>query len=106
MFFCGFGRVCFLSRFTRSTTAVPLDGLTRRTLACLPRSLPVRTRTVSPFFTCGFCGGCSFCFLAPAYMTSNDLGCQRDDLHELPFAQLARNGTEDACSHRLVLIVD
>src|SRR5579884_2319769 len=106
MFFCGFGFVCFLSMFTRSTIAVPLIGLTRSTFACLPRSLPASTRTVSPFRTCGFCRGCSFCFLVPAYMTSDHLGRKRNDLHELPLAQLARDGTEDARSHRLVLIVD
>src|SRR5438105_12632552 len=106
MFFCGFGRVCFFSMFTRSTIAVPFDGLTRSTLACLPRSLPERTRTVSPFLTCGFCGATSFCFLAPAYMTSNDLGRQRNDLHELPLAQLTSDRTEHAGSHRLVLIVN
>src|SRR5438067_7695454 len=105
MFFCGLARVCFLSRFTRSTIAVPLDGFTRSTFACLPRSLPERTRTVSPFFTCGFCGGSSFCFLAPAYI-SNDLGSERNDLHELPLAQLAGHRSEDARAHRLVLIVD
>src|SRR5437762_3442761 len=105
MFFCGLARVCFLSRFTRSTIAVPLDGFTRSTFACLPRSLPERTRTVSPCFTCGFCGGSSFCFLAPAYI-SNDLGSERNDLHELPLAQLAGHRSEDARAHRLVLIVD
>src|SRR5579859_3384603 len=106
MFFCGFGFVCFLSMFTRSTIAVPLPGFTRSTLACFPRSLPDRTRTVSPFRTCGFCRGSSFCFLVPAYMASDDLGRQRNDLHELPLAQLARDGTEHTRSHRLVLIVD
>src|SRR5919109_5678577 len=106
MFFCGFGLVCFLSRFTRSTIAVPFDGFTRSTFACLPRSLPDRTSTVSPLRTCGFWGATVCCFLVPAYMTSDDLGRQRNDLHELPLAQLASHGTEDARSHRLVLIVD
>src|SRR3954469_1457362 len=110
MFRCGFGRVCFLVKFTRSTTAVPLTGFTRSTLPCLPRSLPARTTTLSPFFTCGLDAGCSFCFVAFPYMdmfvTSDDFRRERDDLHELPLAELAGHRTENARPDRLAGIVD
>src|SRR5258707_13743425 len=110
MFRCGFGRVCFLRKFTRSTIAVPLLGSTRSTLPCLPRSLPARTTTLSPFFTCGLTRGWSFCFVAFPYMdivvTSDHFRRQRDDLHELPLAQLAGHGTEAPRPDRLPGVVD
>src|SRR2546428_7221479 len=105
MFFCGFGRVCFLYKFTRSTIAVPLDGITRSTFACLPRSFPDSTRTVSPLRTWPLCGATSFTFRDPAYI-SDDLWCERNDLHELALAKLAGHRSEDARPHGLVLIVD
>src|SRR5438309_176838 len=97
--------ITFLIRFTRSTMAVPLDGITRSTFACLPRSLPESTRTVSPLRTWPLCGAISLTFLDPAYI-SDDLGCERNDLHELALAKLAGNRSEDAGPDRLVLIVD
>src|SRR5258705_2342888 len=104
---CGLARVCFLPRFTRSTMAVPLDGFTRSTFPCLPRSLPDRTRTVSFFLTCGLVNVCSFSLTVLPYMVSSDhFRRQRDDLHELPLAQLAGHRSEDASAHRLVLVVD
>src|SRR5438552_6683251 len=105
-FFEGFGRSCFLRKFTRSTMAVPLIGFTRRTLPCLPRSLPVSTTTVSPFFTCDlpWCSGLNF--VAFPYMSLDDLRRERNDLHELALAQFAGDGTEDARPDRLALIVD
>src|SRR5436309_2013323 len=93
-FFDGFGRVCFLVKFTRSTIAVPLVGSTRSTRPCLPRSLPERTTTVSFFLTCGFARAVvSFCRDGLPYMMTSldDFGSERDDLHELPLAQLARD---------------
>src|SRR5207248_1196765 len=65
---CGLARVCFLPRFTRSTMAVPLDGFTRSTFPCLPRSLPERTRTVSFFLTCGLTYVSSFFEFALPYI--------------------------------------
>src|SRR5712692_5557798 len=99
MFLDGLGRVCFLRKLTRSTTAVPLMAFTRRTFPFLPRSRPERTTTVSPFLTCGLAGrGVSFCFAILPYMTGvpqllpsafrlpaslNDFRGERNDLHEL-----------------------
>src|ERR1700682_21415 len=67
-FFPGFGLVCFLVKFTRSTMALPLADRTRSTRPCLPRSLPDRTTTLSPFLTCGLAAAVSFCFLLDTYM--------------------------------------
>src|ERR1700737_1145714 len=109
MFRCGLARVCFFRRLTRSTMAVPFEGMTRSTLACLPRSLPASTLTVSPLRTCAPSLGCSFCRFVPVYMVSSasdHFRCERDDLHELPLAQLAGHRSEDARAHRLVLLVD
>ena len=47
MFFCGFGRVWRLMMFTPSTTRRFLAATTRSTRPRLPRSLPVRTTTMS-----------------------------------------------------------
>src|SRR5712691_3555841 len=110
-FFCGLARVCFLVKFTRSTIAVPLAGLTRRTFPCLPRSLPDRTTTLSPFRTCGLIRGVSFSLLCLVYMDMSgpaldDFRREGDDLHELPLAQLAGHGAEDAGPHRLAGVVD
>src|SRR5581483_11105421 len=104
---CGFGRVCFLRKLTRSTIAVPFAAFTRSTLPCFPRSFPARTTTVSPFFRCGFTRGVSFCFVAFPYMlTSDHFRRERDDLHELALAELAGNRTEDTRPDRLAGIVD
>src|ERR1051325_7094676 len=110
-FFWGFGRVCFLRKFTRSTMAVPLLAMTRRTRPCLPRSRPERTTTVSPLRTCDFTRGCSFCrWVAFPYMdmsvTSDRFRRERDDLHELPLAELAGHGAEDAGPDRLAGVID
>src|SRR5256885_10016761 len=108
MFFCGFGRVCFLKKFTRSTMAVPLTGFTRSTFPCLPRSLPLRTTTVSPFRMWVVCRGRSVGLFCLAYIDESldDFRRERDDLHELPLAELAGHGTEDARPDRLAGILD
>src|SRR5438552_2371121 len=59
----------------------------------LPRSLPVRTRTRSPFFI----------FMTE---TSQHFRCERDDSHELLVAQLTADRAEDARAARLLLVVD
>src|SRR3954451_2384880 len=108
-FFCGLGLVCFFIMFARSTMAVPFVALTRRTLPCLPRSLPVRMRTVSFFLTCGLTRTISFCFVGFPYICVaplDDFRRERDDLHELPLAQLAGDGAEDARADRLACVVD
>src|SRR5688572_11938611 len=93
MFFCGFGRVCRLIRFTPSTTTRFLSGSTDSTRPFLPRSLPARTMTWS--------------FLRiDIPMVLQHLWSERDDLHEAALAQLAGHRPEDARADRLALVVD
>src|SRR5262245_23755374 len=65
------------------------DGYTRRTSPRLPLSLPEVTITLSPFFT--------------RAGISQHLRGERNDLHVVLGPELARHGTEDARSDRLVL---
>src|SRR2546423_5292396 len=76
-----------------STYTRPFLGSTRRTLPRLPRSLPPITMTSS-------------CVLIRAGMVLQNLRGERDDLHEIALAQLARDGAEDARPARIVLGVD
>src|SRR5688572_2541819 len=93
MFFCGFGRVCRLIRFTPSTPTRFLSGTTDSTRPFLPRSLPARTITWS--------------FLRiDIPMALQHLWSERDDLHEAALAQLAGHGPEHARADRLALVVD
>src|SRR5262249_48106981 len=72
----------------------------------LPRSLPVITSTLS-FFRSGVASRLMVAIPGqPGRAALQDLRRERDDLHELPLAQLARHGTEDAGPDRLALIVD
>src|SRR5881392_2493035 len=90
-----------LSRLTPLTTILCWSGRVRRTSPCLPLSLPAVTITGSPgarssqrrlgsglFFSIGF--------------RLQDLRGERDDLHEVALAQLARDGPEDAGAARVV----
>src|SRR5437016_1200043 len=77
-------------------------GSTRSTLPRLPRSLPLMTITSSPDLMRAAIRGPPGC----AQPRSQDLRRERDDLHEVPFAQLARDGAEDARPARVVLGVD
>src|SRR5438270_1740142 len=90
-----------LSRLTPLTTILCWSGRVRRTSPCLPLSLPAVTITGSPgarssqrrfgsglFFSIG-------CWL-------QDLRGERDDLHDVALAQLARDGPEDAGAARVV----
>src|SRR5438270_13077436 len=112
MFFFGLCFSCFLKKLMRSTMAVPVVALTRSTFPCLPRSLPERTTTVSPFFTCDLFGrGSSLCVCdvlpyIPIGSTSDDFRRERDDLHELALAELAGDRSEDTRPDRLARIVD
>src|ERR1051325_3579558 len=108
MFFDGFGLVCFLVKFTRSTMAVPLVERTRSTRPRLPASLPERTTTVSPLRPCGLWIGYCFAFEVRPYMSVSldDFRGEGDDLHELPLAELAGHGAEDARAAGLALVVD
>src|SRR5436189_6444699 len=64
------------------------------TRPCLPRSLPLRMWTRSPFLILMVCA------------TSEHLRRQRDDLHEVLLAQLARDRSEDPGAARVALVVD
>src|SRR5690349_1597960 len=65
-------------------------GKTRPMTPSLPLSLPVITRTVSPFFN----------------FISDDLRGERDDAHELAVAQLAADRAEDAGAARRQVVLD
>src|SRR5690242_16620021 len=58
-------------------------------------SLPESTSTESPVLILSFVA-----------MVLENLGCERDDLHEIALAQLACNGPEDARAPRVALVVD
>src|SRR3954447_12953207 len=121
----GRGLVWRLAMFRPSTTtATSASGLIRRqlepyllttflklcrffttcsTVPRLPASLPDRTRTWSPFLMSGTRierGRCCVC------ATLEHLRGERDDLHVVAIAQLARNGAEDARPARIPLVVD
>src|SRR3954471_17320150 len=67
--------------------------MTRTTSPVLPLSLPASTTTLSPFFIL-------------AAMVLQNLRRERDDLHVVLGAKLARHRSEDARADRLGLIVD
>src|SRR5437879_13716173 len=77
---------------TPSTITLSRPGMARMITPSLPRSLPDRTRTRSPFFS----------FIS---QTSQHFRSERDDSHEPLVAQLAPDGAEDAGAARLELIV-
>src|SRR5919204_6692383 len=66
---------------------------TSRTTPRFPRSRPASTTTVSPF-------------LMRATVTSQDLRCQRNDLHVVAFAQLSGDRPKDARPFRIVLVLE
>src|SRR5277367_498914 len=120
---CGLGLTCFFTIMTPSTRTRFLSAMTRRTRPCLPLSLPAITSTLSlrlilmpaitlfhPRRSCCRGAGLRFYVLrAPANgrrVKLDDLGCERDDLEELLFAELAGHGAEDAGADRLVNVVD
>src|ERR1700757_3756553 len=79
--------------FSPSTYKRSFLGSTRSTLPRLPRSLPLITITWSSV-------------LIRAGISSQHLGGQRDDLHEVAVAQLPGHRPEDARPARVVLGVD
>src|SRR5262245_9698097 len=85
--------VCFLTRFTPSTTTRCSSRSTWITLPSAPLSLPAITLTVSPFLI----------FIA-CFPISEHLRRQRDDLHEPLVAQLAAHRAEDARAARLAVL--
>src|SRR3989338_3597749 len=86
-------RWCRLATLTRSTSTLPLPGMTRRILPFFPRSLPLKTSTWSPFFNL-------------AGMVLSYLRGQRYDLHIIAVAQLARHGAKNARPDGVPLLVD
>src|SRR5450759_4257171 len=94
IFFEGFGRRCFLTWLTRSTSTWSLPGKTRRTFPWRPLSLPAITTTRSCFLSRTF-----FITTVP----SQNFWSERDDLHELLLAQFPGHRAEDARSHRFAL---
>src|SRR5437899_10218723 len=89
----GFGLVWRLAMLTPATMTVRAPGRTSCTRPRLPRSVPVMTITSSPLRS-----------RMPAI--SKHLRRERDDLHEVPLAELACDGSEDACPAGLVLRVE
>src|SRR5207248_777872 len=88
------GLVCRRAMWTPWTMARASAGKTRSTLPCLPLSRPLMTTTLSSFLIFSFGIG------------SQDLGSERDDLHEAARPQFARHRTEDAGADRLALAAD
>src|SRR5688500_18140924 len=111
-------RWCRFTMFTPSTMTRPVFVKTRTTLPSLPLSSPRTTRTVSPDVTwSGTRSALSLCRLRLTTRMrsvfryfrsriSEHLGRERDDLHVLPLAKLARHRTEDARCARLPGLVD
>src|SRR5919108_1033578 len=92
--FIGRGRRCFLTTFRFSTMTRRFFGSASMMRPCFPRSLPERTCTRSPLR------------IFMVWAMSKDLRSERDDLHEVLFAELARDRPEDARPARVVLRVD
>src|SRR5690606_31401592 len=92
--FIGFGLACFLTRLTPSITTW-LSPARSDTVPRLPLSRPAITMTWSPLR-----------ILFMARVSLQNFGSQRDDLHELLGAQLARDRSEDAGADRLQLGVE
>src|SRR4051812_14088733 len=110
-----------LATLTPSTITLFWAGRTRMTMPSLPRSLPVSTRTRSPFLILRPAISCRllprragnirrFAATARAFwvavLPSQHLRCERDDAHEALVAQLPADGTEDAGPPGLLLVVD
>src|SRR4249920_3548915 len=90
----GRGLVCRFTMFSFSTTMRRSAGTTRSTVPRLPASLPVSTCTESPFL------------ILILVATSEHLGSEGDDLHEVALAQLSGHGAEDARAARVSVLVD
>src|SRR5208282_2006920 len=77
------------------STSTP-SACTPSTAPRRPLSLPAITTTWSPFLI--------FSMTVCRLDSLEHFGCERDDLHELNVAQLARHGPEDAGADRLELV--
>src|SRR5216683_1377555 len=118
------GRTCFFAMFRPSTTTLLTCGNARETVPCLPLSLPVMIKTVSPFliFILARWRGFFFSFCCVAiYFLSLSLAegwsrkrrwreslqdtsslehfrRKRNDLHKVSFAQFAGHRAKDTCA--------
>src|SRR5450756_1667318 len=106
-FMRGRGFVCRFEMFSPWTTTrygVPsFSGRsTRSTVPRFPASLPPSTRIVSPLRI----SGTLVTRGATARAISEHLRRERDDLHVVPIAKLARHGAEDPRAPRVALVVD
>src|SRR5581483_8470012 len=106
------GRVCFLRIFSFSTTTVCFSGRTCKTLPSFPFSLPVMTRTRSPFRIFVFVAA-SFIILLSCFpyqplsiRSLQNFRRQRNNLREFFPAQLPGHRSEDAGPDRLSLGID
>src|SRR5512135_2618250 len=85
---------------TPLTTILCWSGMVRSTSPCLPLSLPATTITGSPGARSSQRRlGCGLFFSISGLQ---DLRSQRDDLHEVAFAQLSGHWAEDARATRVV----
>src|SRR5215813_11840361 len=90
-----------LTMLTPRTSARPSVGRTSITSPLRPLSRPVSTITLSPFLIL------AAITQSPSPLpTSQDLRRERNDLHVVLGAQLARHRPEDAGAHRFRLVVD
>src|SRR5215207_7780679 len=86
------GFVCRFTKLTFSTMSRSFSRMTLSTRPVFPRSSPEITTTRS--------------FFLKFISSSDHFRSEGDDLHELPLAQFARHGAEDARSLGLLLVVD
>src|SRR5947207_7584204 len=84
-------RVCFLTRFTPSTSTLSSLGYAAMTLPLRPLSRPAMTTTVSPFLT---------------FMALHHLRRQRDDFHVALPPQLPADRAEDTRTTRVAALLD
>src|SRR2546429_4302862 len=91
--------VCRFRMLTPFTTILCWPGMVRSTSPCLPLSLPAMTITGSPGARSSQRRVGSGLFLSTVL---KDLRSERDDLHEVALAQLARDRSEDTSAARVV----
>src|SRR5574338_1063157 len=97
----------FLCRFTMFTpVTITLSGVTfGRWPFTFTRSPPPMTCRTTPVFPASFpCNTSTLSSRLIFLMPLHHLRRQGDDLHEVPVAQLARHGTEDARALRVLLV--
>src|SRR5579885_1799373 len=104
MFLCGFGRTCFFTIITCSTSSFASFGNTRRTRPSLPLSRPVITFTVS--FRRISTLLCAVVAVAISRFLLDNLRRKRNNLQKPLLAQFTRYLTKHARSDRFAGFVD